>query len=68
MDHHLVAAVEHQHHGLQQPRMGIEPEPKLTTRQIIVQRFDPQGSFGGLLGDLGGNAVLEGAGVYLHAA
>ena len=68
VDDHLVATFEHQHHGLQQPGMGIEAEPKLTTGRTVVEWFDPQRPFGGLLGVLGGYAVLEGAGMDSHAA
>lgn len=60
MDHELLATLEHQDHGLQQPRMGVEPEPQLAERRAVVQGLNPQRPLSGLLGILSGNPVLEG--------
>lgn len=68
VDDHLLATFEHQHHGLQQPGMGVEAEPKLAKGRTIVQRLNPKRPLSGLLDVLSNHAVLESAGVDLHAA
>jgi hypothetical protein len=41
VDHHLLATLKHEDHGLQQPGMGGEAEPKLANRRTTIQRFNP---------------------------
>ena len=42
MDHHLVAAAEDEHDGLEQPGLVIEAEAELTLRVVVLaQGLDP---------------------------
>jgi hypothetical protein len=41
MDDELVPAVDHQHHGLQQPTRAVEAETELPRGAVIVQILDP---------------------------
>lgn len=68
VDDHLLASVELEHNGLQQPGMSVEAQPKFTTRRTIVEWFDPQCPFGGLFGVFASDTALESARMDLHAA
>jgi hypothetical protein len=58
MDDQLVAAVEDEHDGLQQSPLGVEAEPKLPRRRILVQVLNPDRPRGSLDCVLGGDPVL----------
>lgn len=69
MDHQLLATFKDQHNGLKQAGPGVEAKPQLTMRPVIfLKRFDPLAPVGCLGRILGQYAVLECAGVDLHAA
>src|SRR5690625_1925513 len=41
VDHEFIPAIEDQNDRLQQSAMGVEPEPKLPSRTVIIEFFDP---------------------------
>jgi hypothetical protein len=43
MDDELIAAVETQDDGLEQPSVGVESQPKLACGTVVVQILDPEG-------------------------
>lgn len=59
VDDHLFSALIDEDDGLQQPRVGIEPESQLSVRRAgIVEGFDPQRPLSGLDGVQGRDAML----------
>lgn len=69
VDDHLLAALEDQHNGLQQPRLRVEPEPQLATWPLLfLEGLDPQRQVGSLDRVLRQDPVLERTAVDLHAA
>jgi hypothetical protein len=49
VDDHLIAALEDQDNGLQQPGVGVEAQAQLAIgRSTLVERFDPQRPLCGL--------------------
>jgi hypothetical protein len=59
MDDHLVATREDEYYGLQQTRVGVEPESQFSVwRAVIVERFDPERPLSRLNGVLNRDAML----------
>lgn len=69
MDDDLFTAVEDEHDGLEQSSAGVEAEAEFSGGSLLLgEGLDPDGSLGSLDGVVGGDPVLERAGVDLHAA
>ena len=69
VDHELVTVFEHEHDRLEETRTGVEAEPQFAVWPVIVfERLHPLRPVGCVGGVLGAHAMLEGAGVDVHAA
>lgn len=69
VDDHLVTVLEDEDDGLEQARSGVEAEPQLAMRSVLlVERFDPERPVGCLGRALWEDPVLECPVVDVHAA
>ena len=67
MNQQLVAAVEAEHHDLEEAARHVESEAQLPGRSVVVQIGYEDGVLGSVDGVSGINSVLEGGVVDLHA-